>query len=196
MEISSSSRTAGSTLNVRAMASICCSPPESVPATWCDARPGGGSGRRPSPPRATADGPPKVIRRRFSVTVRLGKMPRPSGNVHRPARASLSGRMPLTWRPITWKQPFVGSICPLATLSVVDLPAPLGPSRASTCAGGDGQVDAVQDLDLPVGGMDAAQLDDGTAAARPQPWARRRRARAASPASTSPRSSGSSADPR
>ena len=72
------------------------------------------------------------MRRRFSVTVRLGKMPRPSGSVHNPARASLSGRMPLAWRPRTWKQPFVGSICPLATRSVVDLPAPFGPSRAST----------------------------------------------------------------
>ena len=66
------------------------------------------------------------------MTVRLGKMPRPSGSVHRPARASLSGRMPLTWRPSTWKHPFVGSIWPLATRNVVDLPAPLGPSSAST----------------------------------------------------------------
>ena len=80
----------------------------------------------------TARGPQKVISRRFSVTVRLGKMPRPSGMVHSPARDSASGRMPLTWRPSTWKQPFVGTICPLATLSVVDFPAPLGPSRAST----------------------------------------------------------------
>ena len=59
-------------------------------------------------------------------------MPRPSGSVHSPARASSSGRIPLTCRPSTWKHPDVGASCPLATFSVVDLPAPLGPSRAST----------------------------------------------------------------
>ena len=41
-------------------------------------------------------------------------MPRPSGSVHRPARARRSGFTPLTWRPSTWKQPAVGSTCPLA----------------------------------------------------------------------------------
>ena len=88
-------------------------------------------------------------------------MPRPSGNVHSPARANLSGRMPLTWRPITWKQPFVGWICPLATLSVVDFPRSAGPEQRQDLAGRDGQVDAVQDLDLPVAGVDPAELDDG-----------------------------------
>ena len=54
--------------------------------------------------------PAYVTMRRFSRTVRLGKMPRPSGIVHTPIRASASGLAPFTWRPSTCTHPAVGVI--------------------------------------------------------------------------------------
>src|SRR4051794_27569048 len=70
--------------------------------------------------------------RRFSFTVRFGKMPRPSGIVHTPMRASASVPAPFTCRPAMCTQPAVGVICPLITFSVVVFPPPFGPSRATT----------------------------------------------------------------
>ena len=62
-------------------------------------------------------------------------MPRPSGMLHTPARASLWGLAPLTWVPAMWTHPAVGASRPLTTFSVVDFPAPFGPSRANTVPG-------------------------------------------------------------
>ena len=63
-------------------------------------------------------------------------MPRPSGIVHSPARASLSEDHPLTLSPRNRTSPLTGDSWPLATFSVVLLPAPFGPSSAYTCPGG------------------------------------------------------------
>ena len=70
--------------------------------------------------------------RRFSATVRLAKMPLPSGMVQTPSRARPSGGEPFTWTPAMWTQPAVGSSVPLTSRSSVVLPAPLGPMRANT----------------------------------------------------------------
>ena len=74
--------------------------------------------------------------RRFSRTVRLGKMPRPSGMAHSPLLTSFSvGLFPTGVSP-TSTSPALGRIRPLITLSRVDFPAPLGPSSANTLPGG------------------------------------------------------------
>ena len=72
---------------------------------------------------------------RFSRTVRFGKMPLPSGIVVTPLRARSSALTPVTSRPASSTDPEVGGISPHATCSVVDLPAPLGPSSATTVPG-------------------------------------------------------------
>ena len=59
-------------------------------------------------------------------------MPRPSGIVHTPARASESGAAPVTSRPAIETAPAVGRIWPAMTPSVVLLPAPFGPSSPTT----------------------------------------------------------------
>src|SRR4029077_6104637 len=75
---------------------------------------------------------PWVGMRRFSRTVRSGKMTRPSGTWVRPSRAIASaGMWSMGWQrrgmlpAAAWRRP-------LSARSVDDLPAPLGPSRAST----------------------------------------------------------------
>ena len=141
------------------MASICCSPPDMVPASWPRRSPS--RGNRPKARSSTSRWrtPAKVTMRRFSRTVRFGKMPRPSGMVHTPIRASASGATPFTWRPPMWTHPAVAASWPLATLSVVVLPPPLGPSSATTAPRGHDEVDAVQHLDAAVGGPHAGQLE-------------------------------------
>ena len=74
--------------------------------------------------------------RRFSATVRLSKMPRPSGMVHTPRLALASGAVPLMWTPATCTQPSLGSSVPLINRRRVVFPAPLGPMSANTLASG------------------------------------------------------------
>jgi hypothetical protein len=73
---------------------------------------------------------------RFSLTVRFGNTPRPSGMVHTPMRARSLGEAPVTSWPAIRTSPAVGRTSPAHTLTVVDLPAPFAPSRATTAPGG------------------------------------------------------------
>ena len=57
-------------------------------------------------------------------------------------------------------------IRPFATLSVVVLPAPFGPSSATTLPAGTREIDAVQHLDAAVAGTHAAQLEQRHGSAR------------------------------
>ena len=86
-------------------------------------------------------------------------MPRPSGMLHTPARASRAVDAPLTCTPPMWTQPAVGVSRPLTTIRVVVLPAPLGPSRAKTRSRGHDEVDPAQHLDATVRRSDPAQLE-------------------------------------
>ena len=83
---SSSSSRRAPVLKIRAMASICCSPPESlVPWLRRRSRRFGNSvwiASTDSPPGRTAGGS-----MRFSSTLRLAKMPRSSGQKAMPSRA-------------------------------------------------------------------------------------------------------------
>ena len=91
--------------------------------------------------------PVYVAMRRFSATVRFGKMPRPSGMRHTPARASASGAAPVTSRPQRNMPPEVGTIWPDATASVVDLPGAVRPEQREHLARAQLEVDAVQHVD-------------------------------------------------
>ena len=110
IDSSSSSSTFGLVVRARAIASICCSPPDSVPAS-CLRR----SRRRGNRVNARSSssamlGPVYVAMRRFSVTVRFGKIPRPSGIAQIPARASASDDLPFTDDPKSRTSPEVGAI--------------------------------------------------------------------------------------
>ena len=55
-------------------------------------------------------GPVYVAMRRFSVTVRFGKIPRPSGIAQIPARARASDDLPLADDPKSRSSPELGAI--------------------------------------------------------------------------------------
>src|SRR5207245_1669054 len=87
---SSSISSFGRARNARARASICCSPPDSVPACWL--RRESSHGKYSS--TVVRSGRPRRMyapMRRFSQTVSSAKMPRPSGTCATPARATASG---------------------------------------------------------------------------------------------------------
>ena len=67
-------------------------------------------------------------RARFSSTVRVRKMLRPSGTSTSPSRHSRSGAWPLMRVPWKLIVPAKGDCSPATVLSSVDLPAPLGPT--------------------------------------------------------------------
>ena len=99
--------------------------------------------------------------RMFSATVRLGKMPRPSGTRHTPARASASGFAPLTSRPPISSWPPLGWIWPLATASVVLFPGAVGSEQREHGARFEDEVDAVEHVDDAVAGPDVPQFEEG-----------------------------------
>ena len=96
--------------------------------------------------------------RRFSRTVRLGKIPRPSGIAHRPARASFSvGVLPTGRSPITH---LAGGRphAPADDLEQRRLAGAVGAEQGEDAPGRNDQVDAVEHLDPPVGGADPATV--------------------------------------
>src|SRR3984957_20640134 len=116
---------------IRAIASICCSPPDSL-VPWLFSRSFRFGNRSKicssdSPPARTTGGS-----NRFSRTSRLAKIPRSSGQNAIPIRAILSeeGRM------ISWSlkriEPVRLPMMPMIDFSVVVLPAPLRPSNVTT----------------------------------------------------------------
>ena len=115
------------------MASICCSPPESVPAT-CFSR----SLRRgkslktwSSEPAISPAGRVKPPISRFSRTVICWNTRRPSGQSAMPSETTLLAGMPTMFWPLKVTWPLRGLRRPATVLSVVDLPAPLAPMRVT-----------------------------------------------------------------
>ena len=132
---SSSKRSEGRAIIARPIASICCSPPERVPAS-CFTR----SARRGKSATtsasvsfiAVASRWPHAPSSRFSRTVRLGNTPRPSGTSETPASVTSSVERGIRLTPSS-------SIAPLTLVPgsrarvrrVVVFPAPLAPMRAT-----------------------------------------------------------------
>ena len=69
---------------------------------------------------------------RFSPTVRSRKIRRCSGTRAIPARTSLAGSAPVTSRPASVTRPLTGRTNPATVFSNVVLPAPFGPTRATS----------------------------------------------------------------
>ena len=152
----------------RAIASICCSPPDNVPgdlrAPVAQAR----EARRYVTSSMSAERASRVGH--HAQVLAHGEVREDAsafGDEAQAARArSSSGRAPLTRRPATITSPALGACSPDATRSVVVLPAPFGPSSATTEPARHGEVDAVQHVDAVVRGANAAQLEQRFAAAR------------------------------
>src|SRR6478609_819683 len=128
---SSSIRKFAPVRRMRAIASICCSPPESL-VPWLLSRSFRFGNRSKicssgNPPGRTTGGSNK-----FSRTSRLEKIPRSSGQNATPMRAILSedARM-MSWL-LNFTEPMRLPMMPMIDFSVVVLPAPLRPSRVTT----------------------------------------------------------------
>ena len=137
MEGSSIISMRGRLMSARPMASICCSPPESVPP--CCANRCFRIGNMPQT-RSTSASMASVSLRmnapisRFSRTVRRGKMRRPSGTCTRPRRTTCSGAMEEMSVPSNSMRPLARLMREMH-ISVVDLPAPLAPIRLTISPG-------------------------------------------------------------
>ena len=144
MDGSSSRSKVGFPMRARAMASICCSPPDNVPAIWAlrDASAGNirhmasmsSSTALRAPPRTRRYAP----RSRFSYTVSGPKICRPSGTRTQPRPTTASAPRPaISWVPRRM-EPDQGRTIPAIELRSVLFPAPLAPTMAtispsSTC---------------------------------------------------------------
>src|SRR5690242_925231 len=71
----------------------------------------------------------------FSATVRSPNTSLSSGAKPMPSLATSKGRKPPMLRPAKWMDPERAEICPMMVRKVVDLPAPLRPTRQTSSAG-------------------------------------------------------------
>src|SRR5262245_61554153 len=129
---SSMRSTRGFDINARAIASICCSPPESEPAI-CRSRSRSRGKSLATVSSVHSFGWPargaRAATARFSRTVRLLNTRRPWGTRATPWAAMTSGARPVSTAPWTTTWPRRGGRRPTVTFIVVDLPAPLRPSK-------------------------------------------------------------------
>ena len=70
---------------------------------------------------------------RFSATLICGNTRRPSGQWAMPWASTLRGSVPVMSRPAKWMLPERAGMSPETARSVVDLPAPLAPTNATSC---------------------------------------------------------------
>src|SRR5438445_565779 len=130
--VGSSSRSSRAPVRrIRPMASICCSPPESL-VPWLESRSlrFGNSSKTcssASPPARTSGGSS-----RFSWTLRLAKMPRSSGQNAIPSLAIRLEGSAIVSVPSSRTEPSRRPTIPIFDLSVVVLPTPLRPRRVTT----------------------------------------------------------------
>src|ERR1700716_1108258 len=128
---SSSIRNRAPVRKIRAIASICCSPPDSL-VPWLLSRSFklGNSSKiwsSDSPPGRTTGGSS-----RFSRTSRLAKIPRSSGQKATPMRAIRSDEVRMISVLLNRTEPVRLPMMPITDFKVVVLPAPLRPSRVTT----------------------------------------------------------------
>ena len=175
-EGSSSIRIFGPATRPRAIASICCSPPESSPA-----RPsrralsaGNRSSMRSISASASAVESAARIRRARCCPPRSAREtpagPRGPGSVHR--RRCGGRKAPPRSCPAAAPRPPMGRCRPLMARMRVDLPAPLAAEDGDELAFADGEIDPVQHRRLPVPHRQSADRQqplppDGPPARRP-----------------------------
>ena len=130
MEGSSRSMTSGLAIMARPMASICCSPPESVPPNWfCLSK---SLGKRSNTLERSSLIPAlsflwKAPSSRFSRTDMFWRIWRPSGTSTTPPLTISKGFLPTMDSPLKRTSPATGFMTPMIVFMVVDLPAPLAP---------------------------------------------------------------------
>jgi hypothetical protein len=128
---SSSSSSRGSAMSARPMASICCWPPESMPAS--SRRLGTSAGNiantRSAPSRAPRANAP---RRRLSSTLSAANTWRPSGTCTMPACTRWRADLPARSMPSKRIVPPQVGWTPEIARSNVDLPAPFAPTSATS----------------------------------------------------------------
>ncbi len=188
---SSATSSFGSSTSTRAMASIRCSPPESVPAICLRRLASAGNSvegplerrRRPRFGRGT----PGTRATRFSSTVSVANTERPSGAWMIPARRNRWTGAPVMSSPSTTTAPSVGATSPVATRATVVLPTPFGPEQRDRLAGLDGERHVEQRTERPVAGRHVVEVEH-SASRRRRP--RRRGRPAARRRSGAPRPSG------
>ncbi|CUJ62335.1 Protein of uncharacterised function (DUF1602) [Achromobacter ruhlandii] len=140
---SSSSTSSGFSITARAIASICCSPPDSVPAN-CSRRSFRRGNRSIARPRSACTSPlgrlpvnrGNAPSSRLSVTESVGNTRRPSGECANPSRAIRCDSSPSMRLPPNVTSPAVGRIIPDSARIVVVLPAPFEPISVTTLAFG------------------------------------------------------------
>src|SRR6266446_546591 len=120
----------------RAIASICCSPPESVLPAWSMRSPRRGkwwntSSRRRRRSAADRSGAADRPSSRFSLTLSPGKIRRFSGTKPTPSRAISCGARRVRSTPSNSIEPRQGSRKPITVFIRVVLPMPLRPSSAT-----------------------------------------------------------------
>ena len=134
-EGSSSKRSFGRPTIARASASICCSPPESVPPSWLMRVPSTGKSSQAAAMSRFSCQPSGCVKppsSRFSRTVSRGKIRLPSGEWPMPSRMISWGFLPVIDSPRNrTAPPREGTIPEIAIKSVV-LPAPLAPMIATS----------------------------------------------------------------
>ena len=133
-EGSSSMRSRGRAISARPIAVICCSPPESVPASCRrrSARSGKSANTRSSvSPRRRRLSALRAPSSRFSSTVIVGKSWRPSGTWAIPPATTAADDSPLIRRPSSSTVPRRSGRRPQIARSVVVLPAPFEPISAT-----------------------------------------------------------------
>ncbi len=129
-EGSSSSNTRGLAMSARAIAHICCSPPDKLPARWrARSRNRGNSEKQCSRSASMAA---RSRRRyapisRFSSTVMSANSRLPSGTCTSPRATISCGCSAWIGSPNSVTSPPRAASSPEIVLSVVDLPAPLAP---------------------------------------------------------------------
>ena len=137
---SSSVKIWGEDIIARPIATICCSPPDIVRATWRRRSTSLGNSENMrsrlacSSPFARSGNAP---RRRFSSTVRSPKIPRPSGTSAMPSSTICSAGKPFKLCPLSVTAPCTcPSQIPDTAFNSVDFPAPLAP-RMTTISPGE-----------------------------------------------------------
>ncbi len=153
----------GETAKARASASICCSPPDRLPARWDGRVPNTGnrSMARSMEVARTVRGSWATAMRRLSVTDSPGKMPRPSGMYVSPSRRIRWAGSPVMSRPSKTTRPAVGATRPDTARAKVLLPAPFTPRTARTDPGTTSDRDAEQRLGRAVTDVESGDLEQG-----------------------------------
>ena len=164
-------------MSARAIASICCSPPESEPASW-EWR---SFSRGNSANTRSRDQPVRAPSRwrcaatiRFSLTLRLRNIRRPCGTRQTPFRATASGASPAMFSP--WS-----SMAPRRGLEEAHygghagrLPRAVAPEQPQQATRPQRERDVMEDMAVPVERIDSANRKRLTRQDRPPACADRR----------------------